>query len=293
MSDPTVTSLAELVADRTWLSGSRIFEAGKSTNAALYFVRSGNVTIQAKGKSETKTIGPDGFFGDDLLLADVGNESYVLGAKEVSVVPKYTVTVSGDEAVTCGVLTLAHCRKILDTRGLGKPAVAQNSIVSHKVQLTDLKRHKVLGAGTFGIVFLVSRYTSIGQSKAYALKVQSKYELCSSHQAHAVVYEKEIMARLHHPFLIGLVQTYQDKDFVYILLDLVQGGELYSYIHTPSRDFLPEPDSRFYAACIAEGLGCVILHGLMVSPFFKIGNTNLLSSTSSGLCIETVSSTET
>jgi protein kinase A len=55
--------------------------------------------------------------------------------------------------------------------------------------------------------------------------------------------------------LIGLVNTYQDENFVYLLLQLVQGGELYSYIHTPTRDRLDETSARFYAACIAEGLG--------------------------------------
>ena len=63
------------------------------------------------------------------------------------------------------------------------------------------------------------------------------------------------MAQLHHPFLIGLVSTYQDDHFVYILLQLIQGGELYNYIHTRKSDFLPDKDAKFYAACVASGLG--------------------------------------
>lgn len=69
------------------------------------------------------------------------------------------------------------------------------------------------------------------------------------------MYEKNIMAELHHPFLIRLVNSYQDDNCVYILLDLIQGGELYNYIHTKNSNKLSEDDARFYSACIAEGLG--------------------------------------
>ena len=44
------------------------------------------------------------------------------------------------------------------------------------------------------------------------------------------------MEKLKHPFLIDLVNTYQDTDFVYMLLGVVQGGELYSVIHSARRD---------------------------------------------------------
>ena len=37
-------------------------------------------------------------------------------------------------------------------------------------------------------------------------------------------------------------------------IDLVQGGELFSVIHTDVRDGVPNANSRFYAACILESL---------------------------------------
>lgn len=145
---------------------------------------------------------------------------------------------------------------------------------------------RILGAGTFGQVWLVSRKSSLGEPKAYALKVQSKYELVEAGQARAVVYEKNIMAQLHRyvflsavdytaltgpqeltnnpfvrvlvvthsPFIIQLVTTYKDDQFVYMLMSLVQGGELYGLMHTSRRDGLPENRAQFYAAGVAEGL---------------------------------------
>jgi serine/threonine protein kinase len=39
-----------------------------------------------------------------------------------------------------------------------------------------------------------------------------------------------------------------------MLMDLIQGGELYSLLHTPTHDFLPEDDAIFYVAGIHEAL---------------------------------------
>lgn len=118
--------------------------------------------------------------------------------------------------------------------------------------------------GTFGQVWLVSRETSHGTRKAYALKVQSKYELVKDGQAKAVVYEKNIMAKLQSPFLINMVASYQDENFVYLLMGLVQGGELYNVIHTARRDGVPEKDAIFYAAGISEGLSFMHRRGYVV-----------------------------
>jgi serine/threonine protein kinase len=63
--------------------------------------------------------------------------------------------------------------------------------------------------GTFGQVWLVSRTNSDGAQKVYALKIQSKYELCENGQARAVVHEKNIMAQLRHPFISDLAGSFQ------------------------------------------------------------------------------------
>lgn len=226
------------------------------TDAAMYLVRTGTVTIEKGGKTET--IGPGGYFGDDQLQADKNAGTNFAVASPAQTKPAYTAK-AGSEEVTAGVIKLKACRKIMDTRHIGDPLASTGdmgaSILEKDLRLEDLKKHTILGAGTFGQVWLVSRVKSDGKRVAYALKVQSKYELVQDGQANAVVYEKNIMAKLHHPFLIGLVSSFQDDNFVYMLLQLIQGGELYNYIHTPKSDFLPEKDAIFYAACISEGLG--------------------------------------
>jgi len=108
-----------------------------------------------------------------------------------------------------------------------------------------------LGVGTFGKVWLVSHRKT---GKPYALKMLNKREIIQHHQVEGVIREKNIMSSVDHPFVVNLVCTFQDDRSLYMVIDLVQGGELFSVIHTDSRDGVPNANARFYAACILESL---------------------------------------
>ena len=250
LSQPTLASLASQFVDTAFRARSDILTEGKTTQAALYFVRHGKVEMKSSEGEHNNIIDAGGYFGEDMLEIDVG------GLKKTSdYVAKYTVRALGEEVIL-GVLTMEKCRQIIDTTilGHGKRKRA-TSIVGSKISLDALERHAILGAGTFGQVWLVSHMSpTTGTRRPYALKIQSKYELVQNHQAKGVVEEKNLMQQLYHPFLINLVQTYQDEQCVYMLLGLVQGGELFSLLHQPSYDGISEKDARFYAAGVIEGL---------------------------------------
>jgi hypothetical protein len=260
--DPqTLSSLANLIVDRKFKAGIKIFTEGQAREAALYFVREGKVSITDKEGTRKEVIEAGGYFGSEQLLADAAGELFHARGS-LQTIAKYTATVA--ENCTCGVLTLAECGKIIDTNDIGRGKSSRyNSIVKTKVSLESLKRHTILGAGTFGQVWLVSSEGADGKQVAYALKIQSKYELCKDGQAKAVVDEKNIMSQLHHPFISNLVDTYSDPGYVYMLMEMVQGGELYSIIHTSRRDGVKEDSAKFYAAGIAEGLAYMHRRGFV------------------------------
>lgn len=106
--------------------------------------------------------------------------------------------------------------------------------------------------GAFGKVWLVSNRNG---NEPYALKTISKRQLIQANQVKGVIREKQIMASLEHPFILGLVGSFQDDDFLYLLLPLIQGGELFNVIHTDKRDGISNEASIFYGACILEALG--------------------------------------
>jgi hypothetical protein len=249
LSQPSLAALASLIHDRRFAPRSVIIEEGKQTSASLYLVRSGKVQIMSQDGTFNNIIDAGGYFGEDMLDIDVG------GVKKSSDrASLYTVTVLGG-GVVAGVLCIDDCRNIVDTTSLGHgKKAALSPTTTSQIPLKLVNKHAILGQGTFGQVWLVSHDDPDGIRHAYALKIQSKYELVQSHQDKGVVQEKNIMQQLNHPFLINLVQTYQDNQYVYMLLGIVQGGELYSLLHQNTYDGISERDAKFYAAAILEGL---------------------------------------
>jgi protein kinase A len=104
-------------------------------------------------------------------------------------------------------------------------------------------------------VWLVSECLPDNSRRPYALKIQAKHDLAEEGQITSVVAEKNTMMKMHHPFIIKLFQTYQDENFVYMLIELVQGGELFSVMHPGAECCcLPEAQVKFYAMAIADAL---------------------------------------
>ena len=106
--------------------------------------------------------------------------------------------------------------------------------------------------GGFGKVYLVEHKVT---GVPYALKAVNKRQLIEMGQAKSVIREKEILSTLNHPFILGQVSTFQDKTELFILLDLVQGGELYTLIESKNGYGLKNSEATFYAGCVAYAFG--------------------------------------
>ena len=85
-----------------------------------------------------------------------------------------------------------------------------------------------------------------------ALKAMSKSHIVECFQVNHVMREKEILFNLPpHPFIVRLYTTGQNQNFLFMLMELVQGGELLSVLHNDEEeDELDEDSIRFYAANI-------------------------------------------
>lgn len=250
-----LSSLVSLIHDTNYEANHVIVEEKGKLETGLFLVRSGKIDVTSADGKHHQVIETGGYFGEEMLFLDHDKKTNL--HKTLYVKAPYTVKTL--EKSTIAFLSLQDCRKIVDTTILGedKPDMLDfsKSVKKTDIQMEDLTKHKILGAGTFGQVWLVSRKGHTDASRRpYALKVQSKYELVENNMAQGVVQEKEIMAMLKHPFIISLVNTYQDKYRVYMLLEMVQGGELYSRLHSRRHDGVSEKDAQFYASVILEGL---------------------------------------
>mmetsp|Transcript_42789 Transcript_42789/g.64393 ORF Transcript_42789/g.64393 Transcript_42789/m.64393 type:complete len:807 (+) Transcript_42789:41-2461(+) len=230
--------LVSYLVDTEFEPNHMIAREGRPTRQAIYLIRSGKVAIHEKDGEDDVTILAEGdYFGD---------ESFNI---EDMFISKSTITAV--EQTKCKMLTLQDIRRVV---GRGVVSSKKEDAVDKRdksILFEDIQRRTILGAGTFGQVWLVNKK---GTKDVYALKIQNKRELIQHHQVDGVKREKDIMTKLDHPFIIKLFNTYQDDKNIFMLMQIAQGGELFSIMHTDQSDILPEPNAKFYAACILEGL---------------------------------------
>ena len=115
----------------------------------------------------------------------------------------------------------------------------------------------VLGRGFYGKVMLVQKK---GTNQLYAIKTIHKNRLIQARKVHTVFCERNIMMKVHHPFIVSLSFAFQTPTKFYLGMEYIPGGELFRYIK--HRGKLPLPEVRFYIAEI--GLALEHLHRLGV-----------------------------
>jgi len=136
-----------------------------------------------------------------------------------------------------------------------------------RIPFEELRLVKKIGAGTFGRVKLVHHRTS---NRVLALKCMSKAQIVSKHQEKNVMNEKNILDECAHPFILEQIATYQNAAELFILMELIQGGELWTYMYEKT-DLIPrgpmggftEPTAHFYSGCLVSALGYI--HSLGVA----------------------------
>ncbi len=71
----------------------------------------------------------------------------------------------------------------------------------------------------------------------YALKVIHKFKMTAM-QKTVLENETEVMKFLHHPGVIKFKETIETKTHIYLVTELVQGGDLLNYIN--GKEFIEE-----------------------------------------------------
>jgi hypothetical protein len=167
------------------------------------------------------------------------------------VISQSTVKVMGTDTVHLRKLNLDDLKDIIyDPLRLGKRYEMKAPRCASITHAT-LEKQLLLGQGTFGQVWLCR---DPSHDAPYALKIQYKRELIEQGQASGVIRETRVMRKMHHPFVMGLVNAEQDPRCLYMMMGLVQGGELQQQMRNENRPNLSEPAAKFYAACMLEGL---------------------------------------
>ncbi|XP_056623296.1 ribosomal protein S6 kinase alpha-1 isoform X1 [Triplophysa dalaica] len=128
---------------------------------------------------------------------------------------------------------------------------------AEKADPSQFELLKVLGQGSFGKVFLVRKITPPDNNQLYAMKVLKKATLKVRDRVRTKM-ERDILADVNHPFVVKLHYAFQTEGKLYLILDFLRGGDLFTRL---SKEVMfTEEDVKFYLAELALGLDH--LHGL-------------------------------
>jgi CRP-like cAMP-binding protein len=113
------------------------------------------------------------------------------------------------------------------------------------IQLSDLEIRSTLGCGAFGRVKLC-RYPA--KDQMFALKCQAKRAIVENGLQEHVLNEMRVMRKIDHPFIAKLFVALQDNKYIYFVLELLLGGELFTHLRNKGK--LSEKSATFYAATV-------------------------------------------
>ncbi|TPX37553.1 hypothetical protein SmJEL517_g00627 [Synchytrium microbalum] len=118
------------------------------------------------------------------------------------------------------------------------------------LSIKDFSISTTCGTGAFGKVSLVERRGPHGARRKYALKCINKERSIADKAAIHIIQERNLLEELRHSNIIKLCFSFQDSENMYMVLDLMPGGDLRFHLKKP----FSEDATRIIVAEISSAL---------------------------------------
>uniref|UniRef100_A0ACB8G549 Ribosomal protein S6 kinase alpha-5 n=1 Tax=Sphaerodactylus townsendi TaxID=933632 RepID=A0ACB8G549_9SAUR len=134
--------------------------------------------------------------------------------------------------------------------------VVKTNLTGHveKVGIENFELLKVLGTGAYGKVFLVRKISGHDAGKLYAMKVLKKATIIQKAKTtEHTKTERQVLEHIRQsPFLVTLHYAFQTDTKLHLILDYINGGELFT--HLSQRERFTEDQVRIYIGEIVLAL---------------------------------------
>ena len=231
LSNFTLFELANSMKEKKFKSGEIILKDGPISNT-FYYIKKGNVQILVK-ENQIKILSNNEYFGD--ISSEKG--SYSRKANYISLTN-----------CTCYTLDKKIFEDFVDKenpllKSLKKMLVLNDVTIS----LDSLYYVKDIGFGSYGKVYLVCN-----QKRFFAIKTVEINTLSQNKEmAKLYLSEKSIAFSVDHPFIVHLFNTYKTRDYLFFLMEFIDGISLRKKIdETKKNEFRNFEETQFYGAIL-------------------------------------------
>jgi len=107
----------------------------------------------------------------------------------------------------------------------------------------------IIGRGGFGKVWKVKLKKT---NEYFALKEMSKLKIIDRRSEISIMSERTLLSKLNNPFIVNMYFTFQDFSNLYLVMDLLTGGDL--RYHIAKRRRFTEKETKFFIANILLAL---------------------------------------
>jgi len=80
------------------------------------------------------------------------------------------------------------------------------------------------------------------------MKEMQKSLIIHKKSTNSVMNERNLLSELNHNFLVNMYYAFQDRETLFLVMDLMPGGDLRYHIGRQRR--FSEEQTRFFVACI-------------------------------------------
>ena len=219
-------NLVQAIGEESFKNGENVMTQGEEGNK-FYILKSGKVDI----------------FVNDKYIRTM-NENEYLGERALFFKEPRSATAKANGDCEVFYLEKDDFISVIETN-LKDYLMSRLYLQDNTVQLQDLEFYDRLGNGNYGLVSLVK---SKKNKYFYAIKNISNKQILYSQLAQNLELERGILLQIDHPFIVKLVKTLKDENYVYFLMDYIKGKELFDVI----RDIglLNKSQAQFYGASL-------------------------------------------
>mmetsp|Transcript_20780 Transcript_20780/g.68665 ORF Transcript_20780/g.68665 Transcript_20780/m.68665 type:complete len:417 (+) Transcript_20780:752-2002(+) len=248
LTDAELDSIVNAMHSEKFVRSTPIIKEGKK-GTTFYVLQTGTAEVSRDGVSIGQLQSGD-YFGERALIDGAPRSASVYATDDVvcyTLERKKFESLLINTAGTAGKFEEEMRRRQKITRSKCSGSGALIGTESEPL-LAELKVCRLLGQGTFGRVKLVEHPQTGGVSlinsefganmtgfeklkNRYTLKCMSKVQVVKQQQEKNVIAERDLLYECASTFVLKLHTSYQSPDELFLLMELIQGGELWQYIY--------------------------------------------------------------